>query len=196
MTRRRDQKYGTEEIDNTMGKVEGEEVGPTSACVGPDEVTGLTRQRAAFGRSPNGLARTGAAVAVALALGAYGGPVLADDDGSTEDGSPSESVDDSGVVQDAGIVAVTVDGQAVEGGATADGGVATAVAPFDAGDGLTPLSELPTWGEASDHNGFSCDASNGQGSASAWSCSVGVLILVAALRRRDHGSSVDCERLR
>jgi len=35
-------------------------------------------------------------------------------------------------------------------------GAAPAQPAYDAGDGITPLSELPTWGEHDDHDGCSC----------------------------------------
>jgi hypothetical protein len=37
-----------------------------------------------------------------------------------------------------------------------DAGAAPAHPAYDAGDGITPLSELPTWGEHDDHDGCSC----------------------------------------
>ena len=44
---------------------------------------------------------------------------------------------------------------------------ADAKPPYDAGDGLTPLASLPTWGEGEDHDGCSCRSAEGAGRAAA-----------------------------
>jgi hypothetical protein len=55
--------------------------------------------------------------------------------------------------------------------------------PYDAGDGLTPLADLPTWGEGDDHDGCSCRLTGSESAAPpGLACAVAAFTLLRARR--------------
>jgi hypothetical protein len=113
------------------------------------------------------------------AIAGIASPARADDAGP-QDGSASDAALQDGSAQEAG----PQDGSAAAHSADAAAATAPAV-HFDAGDGLTPLSELPTWSENGfDQDGFSCSAARpARGPLSSWAMTT-VLVACIALGRR------------
>jgi len=120
--------------------------------------------------------RFGAAVLVGFLLLAWtpmasadpepDGATTSDDDGASDAADLDSTTPDSstpGESADALADAVSADAP----GGDAGGGTADAKPPYDAGDGLTPLASLPTWGEGEDHDGCSCRSADGAGHAAA-----------------------------
>lgn len=109
-----------------------------------------------------------------------------DDAGDVDDGSLaySDASPDQGA-SDAGAVGVfDADSASPQ---PRDAAASDAKAPYDAGDGLTPLAELPTWSLQEDHNGCSCalgGPSGGVVAGSAWFLGA---LLVARRRRLSRG---------
>jgi hypothetical protein len=122
----------------------------------------------------------GSVVAIASAILSPMHVARADDDAAvdattdvtdTPDASgPSSPLDAS---SDVGLVEAPDEGLVEAGGpltsedASKLDAAADAPPAYDAGSGLTPLDELPTWGEGEDHNGCSCRLANGSRSAAA-----------------------------
>jgi hypothetical protein len=101
------------------------------------------------------------------------------DDAGPQDGSTSDLGIEDASAQEGG----PLDGSAVHASDAA--GPAAPAVHFDAGDGLTPLSELPTWSENGvDQDGFACSAARpAHAPASPWSMTT-VLVACIALGRR------------
>jgi hypothetical protein len=107
------------------------------------------------------------AIAITIATLAPMRVARADDDATvdaTTDVTEAPAVDseapDSSALVDAGSPTAIGDASKLEAAADAQPG-------YDAGSGLTPLDELPTWGEGADHNGCSCRLANGPRNATA-----------------------------
>jgi len=122
----------------------------------------------------------GSTVALGIAILAPTHVARADDDAG-----PVDASSDVGVVDAPDDVVVEAAGPATSGDASKLDAAADALA-YDAGSGLTPLEDLPTWGEGEDHNGCSCRLANGprNAAATALPSSLAMLAWMRSRRRR------------